>query len=363
MADGDRPSSSRREAARRRQRGSQSGGRPKKLYAALDLGTNNCRLLIATPASNGFKVVDGFSRIVRLGAGLDQAGYLSETAINRALDALKVCAHKLGKTKVKRVRAVATQACRQAKNGSDFVDRVRAETGISLKIISTEEEARLALRGCQDLIDHSCDAALVLDIGGGSTEISWVRMIDGASRNPEQKNGSRLQAWVSLDLGVVSLAERFPEHEDRHLWFADMKEHARQKVAAFTGAHGFLDAFSGGNTHYIGTSGAVTSLAGVHLNLSRYVRSKVDGIWLSAQEIGNASNRLLAQTAAERAKEPCIGAERADLVMAGCAILQAVQQEWPSSRIRVADRGLREGLLLSMMASDRKRRGPRGRRR
>ncbi len=363
MADGESPSLPQRNRKKRWQRSGLSGARSKKLYGALDLGTNNCRLLIATPSANGFAVTDGFSRIVRLGEGLDKSGVLSDAAMERTLDALKVCAHKLGKSRVKRVRAVATQACRQAENGVEFVKRVQAEIGISLKIISTEDEARLALQGCQDLIDRSCDAALVLDIGGGSTEISWVRVHKPNGKKHNARAISKLHSWVSLNLGVVTLAERFPEHEDKELWFNEMKEHARRQVANFTGADEFREMFTNGNTHYVGTSGAVTSLAGVHLRLPRYIRSKVDGIWLSQADTKAAADRLLGKTSAQRAAEPCIGVERADMVMAGCAILQAVQQEWPSSRIRVADRGLREGLLLSMITADLKRRGPRGRRR
>lgn len=362
MTDGNASSSSRREGQRNGRRSGRSDRRVRKLYAALDLGTNNCRLLIATPSVSGFQVVDGFSRIVRLGEGLERSGELSAAAMERAIDALKVCAHKLGKAKVKRVRAVATQACRKALNGASFVQRVRNETGIALKIISTEEEARLALRGVQDLLDHQCEAALVVDIGGGSTEISWVNLA-GVDHGNTKKPLVRLKSWVSLDLGVVTLAERFPEVQNRPLWYGQMVEHAYKKIAAFTEAEPFRKIFENANTHYIGTSGAVTSLAGVHLNLAQYQRAKVDGLWLDRSDTDQVIERLLAHSLTERAKEPCIGEERADLVLAGCAILQAVQREWPSRRIRVADRGLREGLLLSMMSFDRNRRGPRGRRR
>ncbi|PHR54640.1 MAG: exopolyphosphatase [Robiginitomaculum sp.] len=364
MTDGEKPSSRRHGNNKSRQRSGRQSSSGKKLYAALDLGTNNCRLLIATPTGGQFRVVDGFSRIVRLGEGLDESGKLSDPAMERAFEALKVCAHKLAKTKVKRVRAVATQACRTAINGSDFIERVRQDIGLSLKIISTEEEARLALRGCMDLFDHECEAALVIDIGGGSTEISWVQLA-GIPDVQTQKRPpyARLQSWVSLDLGVVTMAERFPEREDREQWFEDMCNHAREKIAKFEGANEFRSIFAEGRTHHVGTSGAVTSLGGLHLNLARYQRAKVDGLWLSDTDTVNATQRLLSKNLEERAAEPCIGGERADLVLAGCAILQAIQLEWPSSRIRVADRGLREGLLLSMMAFDRKKRGPRGRRR
>ena len=363
MTDGNGPSSPLGNVKKRWQRSGRTKPAGKKLYAALDLGTNNCRLLIAAATTDGFHVVDGFSRIVRLGEGMDNSGVLSEQAMERALEALKICAHKLTKAKVKRVRAVATQACRRASNGEQFIEQVRTEIGLSLKVISTEEEAALALRGCHDLLDHSCDAALVLDIGGGSTELSWISLAGVEQPQQGRAPQANLRAWVSLDLGVVTLAERFPERDDREQWYADMSAHAYEKVVAFTGAESFRPMFDAGDVHYVGTSGAVTSLGGLHLNLTRYQRSKVDGMWLSVTDTQLATQRLLSKSLAERALEPCIGESRADLVLAGCAILHAVQQVWPSSRIRVADRGLREGLLLSMMAFDRKRRGPRGRKR
>lgn len=354
MADGNTPPASPPPRKRKHRR----GGR-KRLYAALDLGTNNCRLLVAVPARKGFRVVDGYSRIVRLGEGLEHTGNLSEQAQERAMKALKVCAFKLGKSGVKRTWAVATQACRRAGNGAAFIDRVKNETGLDLDVISTEQEAKLALRGCGDLLDYSCEAAMVVDIGGGSTEITWVWLNGAQSRNNgHDRFSSRLGAWTSLDMGVVTLSDRFPEHDDRESWFADMREHARQHVARFTQAEAFREAFESGNVHMVGTSGAVTSLGGLHLELERYRRDRVDGLWMSQDDTWAATERLLSKDIKGRAAEPCIGAERADLVLAGCAILQAVLDEWPSARIRVADRGLREGLLLSMMNADR-----RGRRR
>lgn len=358
MADGNAPPALPQSRKRKRRR----GGR--RLYAALDLGTNNCRLLVAAPARNGFRVVDGYSRIVRLGEGLEHTNNLSEQAQERALQALKSCAYKLGKADVKRTWAVATQACRRAENGDAFIQRVKDETGLQLDVISSEQEAKLALRGCGDLLDHSCEAAMVVDIGGGSTEITWVWLDGkGAKGNGQSHSTGRLGAWTSLDMGVVTLSDRFPEHEERESWFAEMRAHARGLVAGFTKAQKFREAFERGNVHVVGTSGAVTSLGGLHLDLDRYRRDRVDGLWMSHVDTWSATERLLSKDIKQRAQEPCIGPERADLVLAGCAILQAVLDEWPSERIRVADRGLREGLLLSMMRADRRgRRGGRKRR-
>ncbi len=355
MADGNAPSSARkgrRQKRRRQPASARTRNRTGPLYGALDLGTNNCRLLVATPQKHGFKVIDSYSQIIRLGEGLGTTGNLGDAAMDRALEALKICATKLQRHRVKRIRSVATQACRSAQNGGAFLERVRAETGIRLQTITTEQEARLAVRGVEDLLDSQCDAALVVDIGGGSTELSWVDFRRDKNANQERH---QVKASISVPMGVVNMAERFPETEARNGWFSTMRDFAREQISAFEDAAEFAPLFAQGNVHFIGTSGAVTSLGGVHLNLSRYIRSKVDGMWLSRQEIEEATARLLAKSLEERAQEPCIGEERADLVLAGCAILCAILDEWPAPRIRVADRGLREGLLLGMMGADQRR--------
>jgi exopolyphosphatase/guanosine-5'-triphosphate,3'-diphosphate pyrophosphatase len=331
-------------------------------YGALDLGTNNCRLLIATPQGPAsFRVVEAYSRIVRLGEGLTASGRLSEAAMERAMAALKVSAEKLRRRKVLRLRAIATQACRMAENGQDFLDQVFAETGLRLQIIPPQEEARLSVAGCLNLIDRSADAALVVDVGGGSTELSWVDL-----KGAPPTGTPPLRAWLSVPIGVVTLAERFPEGETAtEAWFRTMVETVKAEIAAFPRADGLREVFDADCAHLIGTSGAITSLAGLHLDLPRYDRNRVDGIWMTRGDCEAAAAKLLALNAKERADQPCIGPDRADLVLAGAAILQAVQELWPCSRVRVADRGLREGILLSLMADRggrhrrRRRRGPR----
>lgn len=344
----------------KRGRGRRSGeGAPQ--YAALDLGTNNCRLLIAQPSGAGFRVTEAYSRIVRLGEGLSRTGRLQDNAMDRALAALRVCADKVRRRGCARVKAIATQACRSAENGGEFVDRVRQETGLDLQIISPREEARLSVVGCANLLDRDADAALVLDVGGGSTELSWVDLSsDGGGQGPPP-----IRAWLSAPVGVVTLAERFPEPDGRGglSWFRAMVESVKDEIAGFTRADPLRSVFEGGRAHLVGTSGAITSLAGLHLGLSRYDREKVDGLWLSHGDCQAMADRLLQLDVSSRAREPCIGPDRADLVLAGAAILQAVQEVWPCERVRVADRGLREGLLLSLMAErGRRRRRPRRRR-
>jgi exopolyphosphatase/guanosine-5'-triphosphate,3'-diphosphate pyrophosphatase len=335
-------------------------------FAALDLGTNNCRLLIARPSEEGFRIVESFSNIVRLGEGLSQTGRLQEHAMDRALAALQICADKIARRRCLRVRAVATQACRSAANGPDFIERVRRETGLQLQIITPREEAHLSVAGCLNLLDRRADAALVVDVGGGSTELSWVDLKGpGLTPDPRRFASERLpiKAWISAPIGVVTLAERFPEDvTDRAAWYRRMVEAMKVAIDICPQAEIVRPAFDAGRAQIVGTSGAITSLAGIHLGLKRYDRNRVDGLWMTRLECEATADKLLALDLQGRADEPCIGPDRADLVLAGAAILQAVQELWPCEKVRVADRGLREGLLLSLMAApSRRKRRRRGR--
>lgn len=345
-------------------------GEGQVLYAALDLGTNNCRLMIATLHNSQFKIVEAFSRIVRLGEGLSASGRLDERAMERALRALKICAEKIEKRGVTRIRAVATQACRMARNGRDFIARVERETGLRLTIISPEEEARLSVMGCASLLDGEGltpkpRAALVMDVGGGSTELSWVELAAAPGKRTDLKASRimpRPRFWISLPVGVVTLAERFPEPErgDTRAWFESMITDVVERLKDFSDADSFRDAFDCGEAYIVGTSGAITSLAGMHLRLDRYDRSRVDGLWMQQSQCQDVITRLLDLGRSGRELEPCIGRDRADLVLAGAAILEAVQRLWPCQSLRVADRGLREGLLLSMARKRPRRRRGRG---
>lgn len=343
-----------REAAGRARR---YGGDGEPIYAALDLGTNNCRLLVARPTRRGFQVVDAFSRIIRLGEGVAQSGRLSDAAIDRTLDALKVCAQKMVRNQVTRSRLVATEACRAAANGVAFIEQVKRDVGMELEILSREEEAQLAVSGCASLIDEACDHALVFDIGGGSSELIWL---DIAKRraNWDVSLAERLEAteciaaWTSLPVGVVSLAERFG---GRHVGvddFEDMVRWVSSLLEPFEEEHNFAKRIAEGRVHFLGTSGTVTTVAGIQLQLPRYDRRRVDGCWLACTDVRKVTNNLLSQTYEQRVAEPCIGRDRADLVLAGCAILEALMRAWPTKRLRVADRGLREGMLATMMAAD-----------
>ena len=319
-----------------------NGGAP--VYAALDLGTNNCRLLVAEPRPGGFEVVDAFSRIVRLGEGVAASGVLSQAAIGRTLGTLRVCAAKMRRRGVTRTRAVATEACRRARNAEAFFGRVRRETGIRLETISTREEARLGLDSCLPLLGDGRPYALIFDIGGGSTEVSWIEL-DG--RRPRQRG------LLSLPLGVVGLAERYGGREVSPAAYEAMVAEVARALAPFEARHGLTALIDGGRLQMLGTSGTVTTLTGVHKRLARYDRRLVDGAHLCFETVAAVSREIAAMSYRERVAHPCIGRQRADLVVAGCAILEAICALWPVGRLRVADRGLREGILLSLMAEDR----------
>jgi exopolyphosphatase/guanosine-5'-triphosphate,3'-diphosphate pyrophosphatase len=320
------------------------------LYAALDLGTNNCRLLIAQPTRPGqFRVVDAFSRIVRLGEGLAATGRLSQDAMDRAVEALRICATKLAGREIRRMRLIATEACRAAENGEEFLARVTVETGLDLEIINRETEARLAVSGCSSLVGREARSVVLFDIGGGSSEIAVIRI----NENRSSRLANHITHWTSLPVGVVTLSERHGGRDVTPEVFEAMTSEVAGMLSHFDcppvplGPGGAPEDF-----HLIGTSGTVTTLAGVHLDLPRYDRRKVDGVWLSDDEVTAMQAKLLSWDFAGRAANPCIGPDRADLVLAGCAILEAIRRRWPSTRMRVADRGLREGLLTDMMADD-----------
>jgi exopolyphosphatase/guanosine-5'-triphosphate,3'-diphosphate pyrophosphatase len=317
-------------------------------YAALDLGTNNCRLLIARPSGRDFTVIDAFSRVVKLGEGLATSGRLSDAAMDRTLAALAICADKLQRRNVRLARSVATEACRRAANGPEFIDRVRRETGIALDIISAEEEARLAVLGCHILLEAGEGPAVIFDIGGGSTELVLVEA-DAGARVP------RILDWQSVPWGVVSLTDTVGRAEDseaaRIARFARMRAMVAESFAPF--AERVAAAARHPDIRLLGTSGTVTTLASLYLELPSYDRKAVDGLIVPAGEMRDISARLSVMTPYERATLPCIGQDRADLVVAGCAILEAILDLWPARRLGVADRGIREGILRSIMAAER----------
>jgi exopolyphosphatase/guanosine-5'-triphosphate,3'-diphosphate pyrophosphatase len=333
------------------------------VYGALDLGTNNCRLLLARRTREGFRVVDAYSRIVRLGEGLTARGALGEEAMTRAIEALKICADKMRRRGVSRSRLIATEACRVAANGAEFIARVKAETGLVLEIVSTEDEARLAVAGCAPLLDRVCATALVFDIGGGSTELICVSMEQPSAKHPRPSPRPHIEDWMSLSCGVVTLAERHGGMDVSPIVYERMVAEVAERIAPFIARLREAGVGFNGGFHLLGTSGTVTTIAGVHLGLARYDRSRVDGTWITPADVERVTRDLLAMSYDDRAAQPCVGRERADLVLAGCAIFEAIARAWPAERLRVADRGLREGILLSLMDADASRNRRRRRRR
>lgn len=327
------------------------------VYGALDLGTNNCRLLLARPSRRGFKVVDAFSRIIRLGEGLSQTGRLSENAMSRTIDALKACVRKLERHRVERARFIATEACRIAANSDEFLSRAKAQTGLTIEVLTPEAEAGLAVQGCASLIDAAVRYVLVFDIGGGSSELIWLdltkRGVELQGSHVERTEAiSIMDAWTSLPIGVVTLAEKFGGRNVTEDTFEAMVAYVEELIAPFEDEHGYQAKIAQHPAHLLGTSGTVTTVAGIKLNLPRYDRSRVDGVWLNSEEAHNVTYTLLRQSYEDRVRQPCIGTDRADLVLAGCAILEAVMRTWPCTRLRVADRGLREGILATLMTED-----------
>ncbi|TCT08098.1 Ppx/GppA phosphatase family protein [Aquabacter spiritensis] len=322
------------------------GGRADRVYAALDLGTNNCRLLIARPTQRNFRVVDAFSRIVRLGEGLSANGRLGAEAMERALGALEICAGKIANRGVARARVIATEACRAAANGAEFCAAVEARTGLALEVVDRRTEAGLAAAGCAPLVDATCDGAILFDIGGGSTEVVWLARRAAGDDGPPR---ARIRSWASMPVGVVSLAERHGGVKVSRALFDAM---VAEVAGMLEGVRQSWGVRAPGRMHLLGTSGTVTTVAGIHLGLARYDRARVDGAWLHGRDIARVVEQLVAMSFEERVANPCIGAQRADLVLAGCAIMEAVREAFPAERLRVADRGLREGMLIQLMRAD-----------
>jgi exopolyphosphatase/guanosine-5'-triphosphate,3'-diphosphate pyrophosphatase len=323
-----------------------NGYRGDATYAALDLGTNNCRLLVARPTADSFRVVDAFSRIIRLGEGLSKSGRLSDAAIQRAVDALAICRDKMKNRKVARARLIATEACRAAENGVEFRARVADEVGLELEIIDRETEATLAASGCSPLLDPQAQGVILFDIGGGSSELVRLGPSRPSQYGPPQPD---ILGWMSIPIGVVNLAERHGGHAVTRDIYEAMVAEVAEYVDRFAAEHPMHELTE---AHLLGTSGTVTTIAGVHLELKRYERRYIDGCWMMDEQISSVIERLLDMSYEDRVANPCIGSERADLVLAGCAILEAIRRAFPCQRVRVADRGLREGMLVQMMRAD-----------
>src|SRR5471030_913655 len=327
-------------------RGGWHSGRFAHTFAAIDLGTNNCRLLVARASVTGFEVIDAYSRPVRLGEGVVLNGTLCGDAIDRTLGALEVCAAKIDRHRVTRARHIATEACRRACNGDDFLTLVKTRTGLRFDVIAPEEEARLALASCENLLDPEIPYALLVDIGGGSTEVSWIRVNKGAV--------TELIGMTSVPWGVVTLTESCVSDQPRETpvgrpRYDEMVERIRSDLRPFCARHSIGAAIARGDVQMVGASGTVTTVSAHHLGLKRYNRTMVDGTSIGREHILRICDELSVMSVAELTALPCIGDDRADLALAGGAILEAVCRQWPAHMVRVADRGMREGVLMDLM--------------
>ncbi len=320
------------------------------IFAALDLGTNNCRLLIARPSGSepdsgqGIKVVDTFSRIVRLGEGLSASNQFAPEAMNRTLSALKTCQKKVERSYAKRMRFVATEACRKAENSAEFLERVRGETGLDIEVISNEEEAKLAFLGCSSLLTLEMENALVFDIGGGSTEFMWVRR--DLMAPPELMCNHRIVDWLSLNQGVMNLSEKFGGTAFAEMYFDELVGHLVKTLRVFDRKNKISEAVATGGVQLLSTSGTLTTIAAIHLGLTHYERSRVDGVTFALEDLREATQKILAMRPSERFANACIGPERSDYIISGCALFEAICSLWPIPSITIADRGVREGIII-----------------
>jgi exopolyphosphatase / guanosine-5'-triphosphate,3'-diphosphate pyrophosphatase len=320
------------------------------LYAALDLGTNNCRLLIASvegglepKSSLQLKVAESFSRIVKLGEGVSKTGRISDESMERTLEALKVCKKKLDRHEIHLSRFVATEVARRAENTQDFLKLVRAEVGLNIDVISNEEEARLAFLGCASLLTQTANRAIVFDIGGGSTELMWIDV------DEKHEKGSTISDWLSIDCGVMNLMDRFGGHDFIDVTYRDMVNYVAERIEPFEDANEIRETIGNRRVQMISTSGTVTTLAAIHLGLPRYDRTKIDGIKLRVSDLHETIRTLLKMRPSERFNHPCIGPDRVDFIISGCAIFDAISSIWPTGEITIADRGVREGIIISLL--------------
>jgi len=309
--------------------------------ATIDVGSNTVRLLVADAGeASAWRVLDEAQQVTRLGEGLAAAGVLGEAPAARTLAVVRAYAERGRRAGAARVRIVATSAVREAANGRAFAATIERATGVALRVVSGEEEARLTLLGVRRGLGDPAGALVVCDIGGGSTEYILAE-------------GARVRALASLRLGVVPLAERFafPEAVDRARYDALRAEVRgrleRELPTPFRGARG---------ARLVGTAGTVTTLAALDLGLARYDAARVQGHRLGRAAVEAQLRRLGALPVAARGALPCLEPGRADLIVPGVAIVQATLDCLGAEALTVSDWGLREGILLDALEGDAGRR-------
>lgn len=325
--------------------------------AAIDLGTNSCRLLVARADESNLKIIDSYSKIIRLGEDIHQTKKLSRQAINRAIDSLAICIQKINKHNVKLLRCVTTEACRQALNAADFIEEVKEKVGIKLEIINPSEEAYLAITGCSSLLSNQASYALAFDIGGGSTELLWMKVYSAPESDKQIYHNIEVIDCISLPFGVVTLSEGYGAHASHPKAYEDTRERILQKLAVFCEKNSILNYVKQNQVQMIGTSGTVTTLAAIFLELTKYERKLIDGFMIETQALIGICRDILAMEEKDRLNHPCIGVERASFIVMGAAILEGIISMWPITSTVIADRGVREGILIDLLHKDLKKRG------
>lgn len=332
-----------------RENSSTSGLGP--VIAAIDLGTNSCRLLIARVDGQTFRIVDSFSRVVRLGEGVQTSALLTEEAIDRTLDALRICKQKITSNQVSSLRAVATEACRMAENRDDLISRARTELGLHVEVITPEEEARLALSGCAGILNTRIPYAIAFDIGGGSTEVMWLKITEHRRLHRRRFPVIELIDCISLPCGVVTLVDRYHSQSYDPLIYREIQDEVINDLKNFSIKNNIYHYLENRQVQMVGTSGTVTTLTAMSLGLEKYDRKLIDGCFLDASDAHRLSQQIFEMTKEQRARHCCIGPTRTDLVVMGTAILEGILKTWPVQKLRVADRGVREGILMEMIKS------------
>lgn len=312
-----------------------------EVFAAIDLGTNSCRLLVGKYDGH-LRIIDSYSKVVRLGENIQLNNELSQEAIERTLKALQICMEKVLGNRVTHLRAVTTEACRRASNSYDLLNRAKSELNLELEVITSHEEANLAISGCANMFQRNIPYVIAFDIGGGSTEVMWVKLKEGTPN-------FEVIDLISLPFGVVTLSDQFGSFATSPQIYTQIREKVAHDLDAFAARNNIQRFMEKKQVQMVGTSGTVTTLAAIHLKLQRYDRYMIDGIYLRMENIREITQYVLNMPVKQRNLHPSIGVGRSDLVITGSAILEGICDTFEVPYIRVADRGVREGILMGLI--------------
>ena len=307
--------------------------------ASIDVGSNTVRLLLAQPLpGQTFRPLRVERIITRLGGNFSSRKGLDKLSMERTVEALRSFAEVLEGEGVEKIFAVGTGVLRKARNRSAFIKAVRAQTGFSLRIISGREEARAMARGVLGSLKDRTTPRLIVDVGGGSTEIIWMER-------------QTLRKSVSLDLGVVGLTERFLSEDPPNPAEMEALNRFVQAILAEVRRHWEKEGWDDRkvHSHLAGTAGTVTTLGAIALSLSVYDPQKVTGHRIPFSKLRRMHRLLSSLSLKERGRVPGLEKGREDLILAGSAILLNLMEVFGRSALEVIDSGLLEGVLLEGM--------------